>query len=122
MSKQNPVYVRFSLEEALFSKGNLVSCEMEVLKLLKILKKYELYKKEAILIDTKIIKNIQEIKKDLVFLDKELPEVKETEEVKKSTGDSDFDVLLKASEKKDQSTIDLERQLEEIQARIKAFE
>jgi len=119
MNNQNPVYVRFSLEEALFSKGNLVSYEIEILKLLRILKKYELYKKEEILIRTKIIQNLQEMKKNLNFLDKELPKTKEVEEIKKA--DSDFDVLVKMSEKKDQSTLDLERQLEEIQARIKAF-
>jgi hypothetical protein len=118
MNSQNPVYVRFSLQEALFSKERLVSFEIDILKLLRIVKKYQLYKKEEILIRTKILQNIQEVKKNMNFLEKQLPK---TREIKDGKIDSEREVLMKVEDKKDQTTLDLERQLEEIQARIKAF-
>ena len=118
MQSQNPVYVRFSLQEALFSKERLVSFEIDILKLLRIVKKYQLYKKEEILIRTKILQNIQEVKKNMGFLEKQLPK---TREIKDGKIDSEREVLMKVEDKKDQTTLDLERQLEEIQARIKAF-
>ena len=118
MKDQNPVYVRFSLQEALFSKGRLISFEIDILKLLRIVKKYRLYKKEEVLIRAKVLQNIKEIKKNLSFLEKQLPK---TKEVKERKVESERDILMKVEDKKDQTTLDLERQLEEIQERIKAF-
>lgn len=118
MSSSNTVYIRFSTQEALYSKENLIDFQINLVKLLRIIQKYRLYKKEDVVIKTKIMKGFQEIKKNLTSLDKELPK---TKEFKEKEEELTLNTLSQIEEGKDKVLIDLQKQLEGVRSKIRAF-
>jgi hypothetical protein len=116
MKQENPVYVKFDLQDALYSKKSLISSEITLLKISKSIGKYNLYRQAELQNKLKILKKVQEVKADFDLLKENFPKLK----IQKNKEVINEIVKIKETKKENLSS-DLEKQLEEIQARLRQF-
>jgi len=116
MEEQNPVYLRLSYSESAESKKSILSLEISILSLIKIMRRYnglrteELRLKSDINNAMKILGNkIKGVQASFPFV--KLPKKAKVEEIKKRT--EDIEENLDA---------DLESQLREIQGKLKLIQ
>jgi len=117
MKGSDLVYVKFNYEEGLESKKILLSSEMSLLRILKIIKKYHLLRAKELKLKLKMHKNMKETSAKIKSLQKKLPKVKISKKPKKEQ--EMFEIAKTKEEKYD---FDLEKQLEEIQEKLKSLE
>lgn len=106
---ESPIHVGLEYEEAINSKKNVLSSEIELLEMIKNLKKYKNLRIEELKIKDSLYKKIMDTLREIKKLEKILPKVKEKKEIKK-------EVIKK--EKPDE---DIEFQLREIRGKLRAM-
>lgn len=117
MKPENPIYVKFELQEALNSKKDLISSEIILLKISQAMSNYNLYRQKELSNKLKILKKIQELKEDIDTIQKNMPKPKVPRAIEKEEGE-----IIKIKEIKHPASTDLEKQLEEIQKRLMEFQ
>jgi len=117
MSNQNLIHIKFEYWEAVQSKKDLLSSEMNLLKVGRTIKKYHSFRNKELKSKIKLHKKVKEIKSNLNKLHTLLPKIKIPEILKdEETGE------LKIKEpKKEVYEKDIENQLQEIQNRLKSL-
>jgi hypothetical protein len=117
MTKENQIYVRSEPRESILTKKNILSSELNLINILKIIKRYKYLKEEETILKIKAYKLIKEtgtlIRKTRTILPLiKVPEKQKLEEIKENEN-------KKLKEKEDK---DLELQLKEIQNKLKELE
>jgi hypothetical protein len=114
MVNENPIYLKLEYSESLESKKNILSSEMSLINIIKIIKRYKSLREDEFILRAQIFKLIKEIniairktKSSFPFI--KLPEKQKIEEIK-------IKERKKEREKEDTS---LELQLREIQEKLK---
>lgn len=114
MADENPVYFKLEYGESLESKKDILYSEMSLLSLLKIIKKYNSWRSDEMVLKAQAYKQIKELgllvkkmKSSLPFL--KIPEKEKKEELKKE---------VSTTRKKEDSDDALKSQLQEIQNRL----
>jgi hypothetical protein len=116
------IHVRVEYEEGVQAKKELLSCEMEFLRILKILKKYHLLRKEELTNKLKLQNKMKDLKTNLGKLTEILPKVKVPENLRKKAVVEEGAVKEESKGKKakeEKKEDDLETQLREIQDRLR---
>ena len=117
MVNENPVYCKLSYSEALDSKKEILSSQIHLLKILRIIKRYKLLKNEEFKIKSKIYKNIKEVESQLNKTRSLFPFIKLSKKLKRQNLQK-----IEKIEKISKFNDDLEGELEEIQRRLKELE
>ena len=117
MKPENPIYVKFELQDALNSKKDLISSELLLLKISQSMNNYNFYRQKELSNKIKILKKIQELKSDIEEIQKNMPKPKVPKTIEKEEEE-----IITIKEVKKTANTDLERQLEEIQKRLLEFE
>src|SRR3989344_9291603 len=112
MKGNDLVYIKFNYEEGLESKKILLSSEMSLLRVLKIIKNYHSLRIEELELKSKLHRNIQEINAKIKSFQKNLPEIKVSKKPKK-----EFEIS-KSKRTKEKYDVSLEKQLKEIQEKL----
>lgn len=108
----NPIHIRLNHEESIDSKKNILSLEMNLLKIIKIIERYKNLREEELDIKNSLSKKIKEILTEIKRLKTILPKIKEEkEERKKEKG--------KEKKKKKEDNEDIEFQLQIIKEKLK---
>ncbi len=108
------------MPDALYFKKDLISSEITLLNISKTIGRYNLYRQAELALKIKILKRIQEVKEDIEAIKENFPKPK----IEKKNEEKINPFLLIEDIKKDtkeDATLGLERQLEEIQARLREF-
>ena len=116
MEEQNPVYLRLSYSESAESKKNILSLEISLLSLIKIMRRYNSLRAEESKLKSGIDNAIKVLGSKIkmvqaVFPFVKLPKKAKAEEIKKRAEDIDENL-----------DTDLESQLREIQEKLKRIE
>ncbi len=114
MKEQNPIHVRIDYEEAIQSKKDLLSSERDFIRILKIIKRYNLLREEELDTKLKMQKKMKDLKTNLGKLNNIFPKIRVPNILK--TNDLQKGKILKVKEEKKDK--DLESQLREIQERL----
>ena len=104
------IHIRLEHETALEGKKQLLSSEITMLELLKILKRYKTLRKKELVLKEKLKKELNNLKKDL-------SEIKEFFPAKAAEFDLDKEHVEKV-EKKTEEERDIESQLKDIQDKL----
>ena len=112
MVEQNPVYVRLKYEEAVISKKEVLSTEISLLNLIKIIKNYNSIRAREYKIKYEIFKAIKELNLIVRKTQTSFPFLKIPEEIRKKTKENDEGITKKKIDR------DLESELKEIQDRL----
>ena len=126
MKSQNSMYVQLGQKEALQSKKDILSSELNLLKIKKRMKTYQLLRKEEIKTKLKLYRKIKEFLNNINQLQKTLPQIRipkilKKEEEKYSPEKQEIERKIEKT-KEQQYDKDLENQLWEIQKRLKELE
>jgi hypothetical protein len=113
--EQSLIHVKIDYMEAVQAKKDLLSSEREFIRVLKILKRYSLLRKEELTLRLKMQNKIKSLKINIGKLNDILPKVKVPNILKKN--DIHEEKPLKA--KQEAKDNDLESQLREIQERLR---
>ena len=116
MKKENLIHVKFRYGEALQSKKDLLSLEMNLLKIAQIMQKYRALRLEELGMKLKLYHKVSKVKNDLKKLQSFLPELQIPKILKESEISFRKDVPRKNNYDKN-----IETQLQEIQAKLKAL-
>jgi hypothetical protein len=116
MVSENPVYLKIEHKESYNSKKSILSAEISLLNVAKIIRRYQLLREEEFILRTKIYKLIREANTAIketrsTFPYVKIPERKKIEEIK-----------LKEKRESEEEDKDLEQQLKEIQEKLKELE
>lgn len=115
MKEETLIHVRVGYEEGVESKKDILSIERDLLRILKILKKYSLLRKEEINIRLRMQNKIKILKMNLGRLNNTLPKIKIPDILRKNeTKEERLSRLKQESKEKD-----LESQLRDIQERLR---
>ena len=114
MKEATPVYVQLGYNESLESKKEILSSELALINLVKIMKRYKELRKEEFKIKTNINKSVKELKIKLKEMQTTFPFLKIPQKVKSIN-------LEQRKEKKIRENTEegLEKELMQIQARLK---
>jgi len=115
MKTENPVYLKLEYSESVYSKKNILSTEMSLLNIAKIIKKYQLLREEEFILRIQIYKLIKEINSAIRKTKTSMPSIKIPE---KQKGDE----VQTRERRKIEDNQDLEEQLQEIQEKLKELE
>ncbi len=115
--KENLIHVKLEYEEALEAKKDILSSEMGILKISKIMKKYHLLRTSEFRNKMKFLKKITELKSSISGLQQILPKIKIPKILEKEK-ESETDGEI-GEEKYDKYEGDLEAQLRKIQEKLK---
>jgi hypothetical protein len=123
MKDQNLIHIRLSHSEAVNSKKDILSTQMNLIKMLKVMKSFHKLRSEELKTKAQIQKKLKELDSDIHKLELLLPKIKipkilqtGTEEIKEEVKET-----VKKKEK-DPHEKDLEQQLLEIQEKLKKLE
>ena len=117
MKNDNLVYVKFDYDEGVQSKKIILSSEMNMIRILKIIKNYHSFRTEELKLKLKLYKKIKEINAKIKKIQDNLPEVETSKKLKKGVEKIE---IKKSKEKK--YDLDLEKQLMEIRGKLKELE
>lgn len=76
MNNQNLIHIKLDYETALESKKDLLSSEMGILRISKVLKKYWEFRSLELSLKEKALKEVKEIKQDISKIHKIMPDLK----------------------------------------------
>lgn len=119
MKNENLIHVKLEYEEGIQSKKDVLSSERDLIRLIKVIRRYHLLRKEELDNKIRIYKKIKDLKLNLTKLVQILPKIKIPDILKKEEGKKE---LISSIKKKDSYDIDLETQLKEIQEKLKKLE
>ncbi len=119
------IHIKFEYEEALDAKRDLLSSQMNLLRAVKILRRYELLRIEELKMKLKLQKMFEETIKDLKKMEKVLPKVKIPEILQPKFEEKSLDVKEETKKKVEKGTVNheisIESQLREIQDRLNSL-
>lgn len=119
MKIENLLHVKLEYEEGVQSKKDILSSERDLIKLIKIMRRYHLLRKEELNNKLRIYKKIKELKLNLTKLTQALPKIKIPNILKK---EEERTLEKTSNKKKEDYDRDLESQLREIQEKLKRLE
>ena len=123
MTNSNLIHVKLEYEEAVQSKKEIFSSEINLLKIVKNIKKYQLLRTEELKIKTKVLKKLKETNINIKKLQTNLPKIKIPEKLKKQGEEKSDKIELKLEKIKEKHyDSDLESQLKEIQEKLNAIQ
>lgn len=114
--EKNPVYIRFGYDEAIESKKEVLSSEMSLLNIMKIMRRYNSLRNEELKMKTQMYKMVKDLniavrKTRTAFPFLKIPQKAKREEV----------VNKEVTIPKEHFDADLEAQLKDIQERLKSI-
>lgn len=118
----NLIHVRFEYEEALEAKKDILSSEMGILKISRIMKKYHLLRIDEFRNKTKLLKKITELKSSITGLQQALPKIKIPRILEKEISEKEKEperIKKIREEKYGEEEGDLESQLRKIQEKLR---
>lgn len=115
--EENPVYVRLSYPEAIQSKRDILSLQMSLLKMIKLIRNYKLLRLEELRYKAKTYRRINELTLNIRKIKTELPKIKVPQINKKEDEFKERVSAVKTSQPDD----GLESQLREIQEKLRAI-
>jgi len=115
MSNDNPIYIKLEYNEALQSKKDILSSEIDLLDIIKIIKKYHLFKSQELKIKLNLYKKLKEFRINLGKIQQTLPKIKNLE-----TDDQKEEIAAGIEHKIYDPS--LESQLQEIQNKLRDLE
>lgn len=116
IKSENLLHVKLEYEEGVQSKKDILSSERDLIRLIKVMRRYHLLRKEELDNKLRIYKKIKELKLNLTKLNQTLPKIKIPGILRKEeVGQKEKGVV----KKKEAYDIDLETQLREIQERLR---
>jgi len=122
--KENIIHIKLEHAEALQSKKDVLSSQINLLKIAKTIKRYSTLRKEEQDLKLKLLKNITETKTSLGKLQRTLPKLKIPEILRKHHGDIDIEKtenkIVSIKEKIYDDNI--EGQLQEIQDKLNTLQ
>lgn len=122
MKSITPVHIKLEYKEALIGKREILSSKIALKKITSISKNYHRLRKIELALKLKVARKIKEVKMNLIKIEKKLPKPTLPKILKKN----EYDYIRKETTthikeiKKDDSY--LERQLAEIQARLRELQ
>jgi hypothetical protein len=121
--KDHNIHIRLEYEEAVQSKKDILSSEMNLLRIAKEIAKYKALRREELGMKIRLSKKIRETRTGLLKLQRalpkpELPEIlqKHNKDIKDVEPDEREDKIKKTREKQDSN--DIEYELQEIQDKL----
>ena len=123
--KESLIHVKLEYQEAVISKRDILKSEIELLKLIRAIKKYRAYRTKELIeknrIKIRIVSMLKELRRAETLLPKlELPKILEEEKYEEEKPMKELKELSnKIEEKKDD---ELEQQLKEIQSRLQTLQ
>lgn len=119
--QQNLIHVKIDYEEALQSKRDILASEKDILQILKTLKRYHLLRKEELTLKLKLQVKIKELELNLKKLSETLPKVKTSPLPKKEESKDGKATTATPKTKEEKEEDDLEKQLREIQDKLRSL-
>jgi hypothetical protein len=118
MKNENLIHVKLEYDEALQSKREVLSSEMNLLRIAKTIKNYHILRSNELKRKLKLYRKIREIITSIKNIQITLPELKIPEILKK---DKEIEEPKKVQVKERQYDDSLESQLQEIQDKLKSI-
>jgi len=117
MTKESVIHIKFDNAEAVTAKRDILTSQMNLLRIAKIIKGYSFYRLKELELKIVLSRKMKELKTNITKLQKVLPALKVPEILKKEKTEEKEDEYKAAKTKKtyDRS---LEDQLQEIQKRL----
>ena len=115
MNDKNLLHIRLDYEESLESKKDMLSSEINLLRISKIIKRYSSLRIGELNLKIKLLKKIKEIKSYLKKLQTSLPKIKLPDILKEEGEETEL------KHKKTPQEIDLETQLQKIQEELNSI-
>ncbi len=116
----NLIYVKLSYEEAIEAKRDILSFEMNLLRVLKRVKNYHKIRSAELKTKLRIYRKIKELKTNLNKLGNTLPEIKIPKILSKGRAEIVGEKKVRGADDYSDSALDIE--LKEIQERLKKLE
>lgn len=120
MKKQSLIHVKLEYNEALQSKREILSSEMNLLRIAKLIKKYRILRTEELKIKTKLHRTLKEITTNLKKMQTSLPKL-EIPEILKKDREIEETISEEPKIKEEQYDEGIESQLQEIKDKLKAI-
>ncbi len=117
MKEENFVYVKLEYEEALESKKDLLASQVNLLRIIQMIRKYRLLRLEELKIKAKMYRKIKELVANIKKIKTDLPNVK-VPQIKKSSEEEYFRNKIKETVGSEYDN-SLEIQLQEIQEKLR---
>jgi len=129
MKSETPLHIRFELNEALSSRGSFIKNQIDIKRILNAISRYDQLREEESSLRTKIERKITETSANIARLEKDLPKVripkileKQERLAKKEASQFKSIKLEKVEEFKVKGDDSLEKQLEEINRKLKELQ
>ncbi|MDO8623060.1 MAG: hypothetical protein Q7R52_02345 [archaeon] len=118
MEKSTIIHVKFEREEAIQSKKDILSAEINLINLIKIIKKYQIYRMEELKLKTVLKRDINYAVQDIKKIEELMPEAKRPTIIRKKEDKFEEKVRIKEN----QYSNELESQLTDIQNKLNSLE
>lgn len=116
MTESNPVYLKIDYGESLESKKDILFLEISLLKVMKIIQRYQILREGELKIKNKMNRSIKELGTKVRRTYSCLPPMQFTNQMKRKEKKKESEINL------DRTDQDLEEQLREIQEKLKMLE
>jgi len=113
---KSPVYIKFEYEEAIESKKEVLSSEMSILNIMKIMHRYNFLRSEELKLKTQMYKMIKELNLSIRKTRSAFPFLKMPQKIKREETTTKSAVITR-----EHFDADLEAQLKDIQARLNSI-
>jgi hypothetical protein len=117
MAKESVIHIRFENSEAIAAKRDILTTQLDLLKIAKTIKSYNFYRLKELELKMVLLKKIREVKKNTTKMHKILPTLRVPEILKKEQPKEKEDKYHEEKRKKSYDR-SLEDQLQEIQRRL----
>jgi hypothetical protein len=114
----NPIHIKLDFQEAKESKKAILSSEINLIKLNKILKRYQLLRTQELVIKEQLKKNLSEIKKHILELSKKLP----SPEIPSILKHGREKQIIESTLEKEEYDNSLEKELKEIKRQLASLQ
>ena len=118
MKSENVVHIKVEYLEALKSKKEILSSEINLLRIVKAIKKYRPLRAEELKLKLKLYKSLKEINTNLKKLEKTLPQITTNKISKKEPHSESAEIDKTIKKVRKQYDDSLESQLRDIQGRL----
>jgi hypothetical protein len=122
MKDENLIHIRLDHSEAVHSKVDVLSTQMNLIKMLKIMKAFHKLRSEELKTKGKIQKKLKDLDANVHKLEVLLPKIHIPKILQHGTEEIKKEVKEKIQRKPDPHEIDLENQLREIQEKLRRLE
>jgi hypothetical protein len=111
MAEQNPIYVKLKYEEGIDSKKDILSTELSLLNIIKIIQRYNSIRTEEFKVKSRIFKAVKELNLTIRKTQSSFPFLKIPSQIKRKNNE-DREIITKKIDR------NLESELKEIQDRL----